>query len=402
LNIFYVYVGEVFGLLNQTKLAVSKMAAEKVKYFCLGCKEALKRKDTSVMCQVCEEYTHPSCSNISNDLLKYLIDESSEGNSISWTCTHCKKVAKVLNNKVKALNKDIMDIKKSVNSLQTGQDDLKKEMNACKEKCSMFENKISDTSKTVKNDVFSELRDREEKKCNVLIYGVPEPVDLQSGKEKKEHDIEWAADIAYAINVTVVGNDIKFIKRLGDVDKSEDPRPILLGFKDVEKKKELIINSRGLKDNVDYEEIYIAPDLTKQQRDEEIELGKEAMRRNAELDENAALNSEWKVVGMRGEKRLILRRIWPDATRRGGARGRGTFNERGRGRSTARGRITARGRSSETGPSRGRGRGGQKRQRTPETGKEKKRTRPSEVEEEGEKEPVEREMPEEEENTMEV
>lgn len=396
-------------MLNQTKLAVSKMA-EKVKYFCLGCKEALKRKDTSVMCQVCEEYTHPTCSGISNDLLKYLIDESSEGNSISWTCTHCKKVAKVLNNKVKALNKDIMDIKKSVKSLQTEQEDLKKEVTVCKENYTKLDTKICNTSKVVKNDVFSELRERDEKKCNVLIYGVPEPVDLESGKEKKAHDIEWAVDIAHAVNVRVADNDIKFIKRLGDVNTSEAARPILLGFKDAEKKKELIMNSRGLKDNYDYEEIYIAPDLTKQQRDEELELGKEAMRRNAELDEEAALNSEWKVVGMRGEKRLILRRIWPDATRRGGVRGRGTFNERGRGpgrgRSTARGRgaasgrSPATGRSNERGPTRGRGRGGQKRQLTPEVGKEKKRTRPSEVEEEGEEEMVEREAPEEEEENM--
>ena len=113
-------------------------------YLCLVCKVAFKRSETCVMCQVCEEYTHPTCSDISKDLLKYLVSESNEGNSISWSCTHCTKFAKVLNNKVKVMNKEIMDMKKTMTEMQDNHEDVVKVVKSEKEKCDKNEQKIAE------------------------------------------------------------------------------------------------------------------------------------------------------------------------------------------------------------------------------------------------------------------
>lgn len=325
------------------------------------------------MCQVCEEYTHPDCSGISKDLLKYLLDETNSGNCISWTCAHCKKVGLVLNNKVKALNKEFQEMKNTMQTLKNDHSDLKKDVISVKTDCEENRRRIISSSKSVKNDIFSEIREREERKLNVIIYGVPEAGEDVVGKDRKMFDHEWIQDVANAVNVNLKDTDVKFLKRLGEKkDENQDPRPILIGLKNAQTKGDLVSKSRYLKDG-EFDGIHIVPDLTKQQREEEAELTKEMHKRNAELDSD--LNSEWRLVGLKGEKRLVLSRIQER-----------NQSYRGRGQGQSRGQRT---RGSTV---RGRGRGGanvrsMKRVRTPDPEtRYQKRTRPSEVEEEEETE----------------
>ncbi len=271
---------------------------------CMVCKKSLQR-NISVPCQVCEEYTHPDCSNISKDLLQYLIDETKSGNNISWSCTSCSKVAKILNNKIKLLAKEIEDVKKDVKDLKTGQAETNKNIEDVRNACNKNTADIESADKRVKQTIFAELRDREEKKCNVVIHGIPEAEDELSGVEKKEYDVQSILNITDEILPTekYEKNDLKFVKRLGE--KSENPRPILLGLRNEDSKCLLLRNAKNLKDSVNYYDINIVPDLTKQQRLEEVELGQEAARRNAAMEPDDALNWEWRLVGPKGRKRLV-------------------------------------------------------------------------------------------------
>ena len=320
---------------------------DKQKYYCLGCKEAFKRKDTCVMCQVCEEYTHPDCSGISKDLLKYLLDETNSGNCISWTCAHCKKVGLVLNNKVKALNKEFQEMKSTMQAMRNDHDKLEKEVVSVRTDCEENRRNITSSTKSVKNDIFCEIREREERKLNVIFYGVPEAGDDVKGKERKVFDQEWVQDVAYAVKVNLKETDVKFIKRIGEKkDENPDPRPILIGLKDAQIKSDLVSNSRSLKDG-EFDGIHIVPDLTKQQREEEAELVKEMHKRNAELDGD--LNSEWRVVGLKGEKRLVLSRIQERShSYRGRGRGQSSRGSTVRGRGGANVRSTKRGRTPDS------------------------------------------------------
>ncbi len=303
------------------------------------CKKSLQR-NISVPCQVCEEYTHPDCSNISKDLLQYLIEETKSGNNISWSCSSCSKVAKILNNKIKLLAKEIEDVKKDIKDLKAGQTETDKNIEDVRSVCNKNTAEIESADKRVKQSIFAELRDREEKKCNVVIHGIPEAEDELSGIEKKEYDVQSILNITDEIlpNEKYDKNDFKFVKRLGE--KSENPRPILLGLKNEDSKCLLLRNAKNLKDSVNFFEINVVPDLTKQQRLEEVELGQEAARRNAAMEPADALNWEWKLVGPKGRKRLVYSR--KTEMEIGGERGTRTRGARGgnsRGRATrARGR----------------------------------------------------------------
>jgi hypothetical protein len=123
---------------------------------------------------------------------------------------------------------------------------------------------------------------------------------------------------------------IRFVRRVGDAESQ--PRPLILGFNEEGDKKRLL---RCDTRNTPFSDVDIGPDLTKKQRQEEINMKAEAVRRNMHMEEaDRAKKLEWQVVGPRGEKRLI--KVYMDMekerlNRDSENRGRGGTARRGRG-----------------------------------------------------------------------
>jgi hypothetical protein len=88
-----------------------------------------------------------------------------------------------------------------------------------------------------------------------------------------------------------------------------------------------------------FKDVEIGPDQTKKQKQEEMDMKAEAVRRNREMpNEDRAKNLAWLVVGPRGEKRLVKKYVCLEMERRvggGGVRGRdrNSRGTAGRGRS---------------------------------------------------------------------
>ena len=270
---------------------------------CLGCKEKITARQTSVMCYICERWTHPKCSNIVPELLKFL------GQGVSWSCDSCKVASENLNKKMIALNRDMEEMKKDMKKMEDNHNSLKQQVNKIQEQCDRNEVEKEKTKDDVKQAVFNEMRERDDKRCNFIIHGIPEVQDAKwSGYDKKDLDICWLEGIMDALDIEFEANkDMKFIRRLGD-QKEESCRPILVGCKEEEMKLKVIRECRKLGNLEEWEDIYVVPDLTRQQRREEAEMVKEMYKRNSELSTEDALNSEWRMVGLKGEKRLILGR----------------------------------------------------------------------------------------------
>ena len=106
---------------------------------------------------------------------------------------------------------------------------------------------------------------------------------------------------------------------------------MLVGFHKKEDKNELMEKAKELW-NTEFKKVTVVPDLTQQQRREEVEMVREAERRNGtRTPEEVAKNLEWMVVGRKGEKRLFkgTARQWGGEMRgrgmlRGGAERGGT------------------------------------------------------------------------------
>ncbi len=92
-----------------------------------------------------------------------------------------------------------------------------------------------------------------------------------------EADKEECEKVFRAMGSKARRSDIRFCRRLGE--KGEDDRPLLLGTTSETIKSEVLDHAKGLQ-NTDYQDIGIAPDQTKKQKQAEIRLAEEVKRKN--------------------------------------------------------------------------------------------------------------------------
>ena len=99
------------------------------------------------------------------------------------------------------------------------------------------------------------------------------------------------ATLCDKIEVELEISDIKFASRLGE-QSPDSSRPLLIGFKDLKVKNDILNNAHKLSnsdDNDPWASVNVIQDLTKQQRKEELALRDEMKKKNRELsDEDKA------------------------------------------------------------------------------------------------------------------
>ena len=193
-------------------------------------------------------------------------------------------------------------IVREVNDLGTTVSDLKATVS---DLSSTFETRItaieSDLAEAKKScasnldTMLKEMCEVEEKRSNILIFGLPEP--MGAGRNSpRDQDISEVDKILEKIVGRKVAFNVKF--RIGA--KAEDKtRPIVVKLRDNHEKEEILAGSSALKTHEEWKDVYIKQDLTKSQRalgkKHEEELKKEAERRNTLLK-----NGEDWTWGIRG------------------------------------------------------------------------------------------------------
>ncbi len=125
-----------------------------------------------------------------------------------------------------------------------------------------------------------------------------------NGEKRIEWDMKGIEDIFKVLELNLTREDVKFCRRVGE--KSQAPRAMIVGFHTEYARSILLRYTKHLAET-EYEDVSIMPDLTKRQRQEEASMNEEANRRNEEelTEDDMAKNLIWKVVGQRGEKRLV-------------------------------------------------------------------------------------------------
>ena len=351
------------------------------KYPCLTCNTEVGGKGGGVQCSYCDRWVHPKCANITKAHLElYKLP------SCQFVCDTCVKVS--------------TKIKKEIQHLQVKQAEMredieinKEEIAATKRRMDKVERKVEDLDpakiiEQSRDGMLRELRERETRKDNLVIHQVEEPT-MGTGQERKEHDMKKVLRIMDFIQCPLTSEGIKFIFRAGE--RREDrpgPRPIIICLKDSSMRKSILENTRKLASS-HYERISITPDLTPLQRKEEDGLRKEAESRNNAMDKEERLNFEWVLVGMKGQRILIKRRVHhPDGgaprwTRGGVTGGRG--GGRGRARIASPTPVTRQAREAVLRTAREEGE--KERDRVRELAKEKQKERNREVEPEKQIEP---------------
>ena len=278
------------------------MGARKKDYPCLKCEIHVKKNDSAIQCILCELWVHQICADISDALFKELVYQTEHNGGASWTCKACRSASA-------RFNKQISEIYRKVETLEVAKEEHdkaiqsnKEEIEAVNRRCDKIQNDVVHNKGDIQDAVFEELRERQDRKRNLIIHNLPEPENELNNHDKKEADLKQLDEIFGTLKTSLKSErDVKFLRRIGE--KGEQTRPLLIGMTDERDKYAVLSKGRNLA-RTRFEKISIIPDLTKKQRSEENRMREEAKKRNDELTEEDFLNFEWRLVGLRGERRL--------------------------------------------------------------------------------------------------
>ncbi len=300
---------------------------------CLGCGKKLANTHCH-QCIICGLWIHKNCSGISDEFFKHLEDQVRNTGTAYWACRPCSTYSQGITKKMRAVETRVDQISDSVEAVKDTLKTVREDIDTVVNKVKKLEVEKPESDN---NSVFQELRERDARKNNVVIHGMPE-CDSQgaTGKEKQAWDLSKCTQLCQELGTKLDPDAFKFCRRVGAA--THGPRPMVVGFF-TEMERSLLLRKAKAIPNTSFPEVTVAPDLTKRQRKEETDLWAEKDEKNAtRTAEQISKNLEWAVVGSRGERRLLLQPSRPPFPHRGAARrGRGGNYQpvnRGRGHQT--------------------------------------------------------------------
>ena len=252
---------------------------EPPKDVCADCKRKVRRTDEAVECEVCEIWFHNKCQNVSDALYPVLQDKTER---VSWYCNYCSRGAKPLMKKLQKL---------SVKQVKT-EEEVKKISERVKAIEDVSIGKlIPDMDEKITSKVEEEIeeyRERELRKCNLILHNVPES-KKESTEERKVEDTNMVKQIQSEIKAQPI--QITSVIRLGAKTQGGKPRIMKVEVANVTQKRSMLQNAKSLRKSEDekMKKIYISPDLSKRAREKGKKLREELTRRRTEGDENITI-----------------------------------------------------------------------------------------------------------------
>jgi hypothetical protein len=286
------------------------------------------KSDASVQCAVCGLWTHTACADITKEVFELLDKQRQLTGKQFWACRPCSTYAAGMNHRLRQIDDDIKELKLNSAANTEAIENLEKKVeevaDIAKKSEGMSRQEVEERLKQERD----EIRDRKDKELNIIVHGMEEcEEEGLSGAEKMEQDalagIQHFADAGVRLQLA----DVKFCRRVGP--KGEKARPLVMGFYNQ------AARSRVLRADLSEHGISVGPDLTKKQREEEADIWKEKETKNLNRTaEEKEKNLFWRLVGPKGDRRLVLGPARPSVQPEAGAgpnRGRGRGAWRGAG-----------------------------------------------------------------------
>ena len=282
----------------------SQAAAKQGKFPCIKCQKNVTKTQRGVRCHLCMLWVHADCQNISKDLYAHLKNTGKHGGQVNWQCDSCVAGTARLEARVAALEAWNNEIEARVVRNEGSVQEAVKHVDKVEARQDKVEKALENERERIRVERVVEMREREQRKKNVLIHRMVEAgQEAKTVEERREWDISSCANMFKELNLTWGREAIKFCRRVGE--RSDEPRPLIVGFMREYHKEDLLDKGRELQ-HTPFADIGIMPDLSPEQRKDEADLVKEAERRNTLLTaDDRSKNLSWAVVGRKGEKRLL-------------------------------------------------------------------------------------------------
>jgi hypothetical protein len=249
-------------------------------------------------------WCHKPCTGLSAEAYKGLELQSKEVGTAYWACRACLSFATKVNRQLQETSRRQDEIEARVETNAGGVRQNAQDIESLRQELRRVMAKMDDEREARDAALCEELRDRELRRLNLIIHGLPEPAQSISGnRDRAEADRRLCSDVFATIGVRTRGHDLKFCRRVGE--RGRDPRPLVIGIRTEEERRQILDRARTLQ-GTRFDNIAVVPDMTRMQRRAEDQLASEAEAKNQQLSaEDRERNLRWLVVGRRGEKRLI-------------------------------------------------------------------------------------------------
>ena len=158
----------------------------------------------------------------------------------------------------------------------------------------------------VKDELRGEMREREDKKHNIVIYGLKESKETD-GKKRKDDDETMVKKMATEIGAEIQGDIKQSYRAAGGRTEGDRPKPLIVTIEDDETREAILTNARRLSGKDSWKKVFVAHDLTWRQREEmrkeETKLKADAEKKTKEDNETGRVG-KCIVVGQRGKRWL--------------------------------------------------------------------------------------------------
>ena len=152
-----------------------------------------------------------------------------------------------------------------LNALMNRVDELESKNVHLEQKCKLLEEKSADFTTSVLN----EIEDRNRRKMNLIISGLPEHLD-GSAELRRTADV---AEVDALLRKLSDGVGVRFshVRRIGSIASGKS-RPICVMLSNETERRNFLSRAKQLRAMPNYRNVYINPDLTPSQREENIRL----------------------------------------------------------------------------------------------------------------------------------
>ena len=272
----------------------------------------------AVVCGFCELWNHVGCiDGMSPEFVKCCDAINKFYGGSSFLCAVCRKVTGMLNKSMKDMEARMVQMETQLQTvflerkiLAEKIENMEIKNRQVKENVRKMEGEVTAGMEKAKEEVKVELRGEtreiEEKKNNIVIYGLKESTELD-GKKRKEEDEEKVKKMATKINVEFKGKIRSSYRARPAAGKPADgrPCPLVLTIDDDETREGILANARRMAGKEAWKKVFVAQDLTWKQRDElrkeEAKMKEDAEKRTKEENKKGRVG-EYIVVGQRGRR----------------------------------------------------------------------------------------------------
>jgi hypothetical protein len=142
---------------------------------CLGCGQKFKKSEAALMCTVCGLWSHKKCANVSDEFFNMLAKQNKATGRAYWACRPCSIYAEGMNHRLK-------EVQEKAQEALTVAQASKKETGELRAYVEKEKERVEKRMEHCETSMLEEMNLREEKRKNVVIYGMEEAVDAEGWK----------------------------------------------------------------------------------------------------------------------------------------------------------------------------------------------------------------------------